>query len=179
MTNCQLTSVSAQILCDFIQSQSFKFHTEIWKDSLRYGRPNLDKIFGVRRLTLNKNPSIGDKGAEKFAESLTNNLWLKALDLQNCGITNQGALVFLKKLKGTDSSLYILDLRMNAAVDDTILKNIIEMVMENGEKTKNNQFEWLELNESKNQNIQSSKLHTHGIIQQNQNKRYIKYMEAK
>lgn len=150
LTSCQLTSISAQTLCDLIESQAFKRHAEAWKDSLRYGKPDLDNLFGLRRLTLNRNRSLGDKGAERFAESLKNDLWLKALDLQECGITNQGASVLLKKLKGINTRLYILDLRSNPAVEKQTVKNLIEMTMENGEKNGSNEFEWLELNETNN-----------------------------
>lgn len=145
LTSCQLTSVSSQTICDLIQSQSFKRHAEAWKDSLRYGRPDLDTMHGLRRLTLNRNPLIRDAGALTLATTLQNDLWLKALDLQQCGITNEGAKAFLEKLKGTNNGLYILDLRLNDGVDKQMIKNVMEMVIANGGSNGLNEFDWLQL----------------------------------
>ena len=54
-----------------------KRHNEAWKDSLRYGRPDLDSMFGIRRITINSNPLLSDKGAEYLAEAFKGDLWLK------------------------------------------------------------------------------------------------------
>jgi centrosomal protein CEP78 len=48
-------------------------------------------MFGIRRITINSNPLIGDKGVHLLSEAFKSDLWLKALDLQDCGITTIGA----------------------------------------------------------------------------------------
>ena len=50
-------------------------------DSLRYRRPDLDRMPGLRRITICKNPLINDRGAEFFAEALKDDLWLKGQSL--------------------------------------------------------------------------------------------------
>lgn len=149
LTACELTSVSAKTLGSLIESQSFKRQAEAWKDSLRYGRPDLDRIRGgIRRLTLNSNPMLRDSGALELARALQNDLWLKALDLQACGLTNEAARAFLERLGGGhNSSIYILDLRLNDGVDKTMLKRVMEMVLANNANTAAglNDFEWLNL----------------------------------
>lgn len=40
------------------------------------------ELGGLRRITLNDNLNIGDKGAKLFAEAVLDDLWLRALDLQ-------------------------------------------------------------------------------------------------
>ncbi|PIK34843.1 putative centrosomal protein [Apostichopus japonicus] len=57
--------------------QSTSRHSEAWKDSLRYRRPNLDQMPGLRRITLNNNPLINDSGALYIADALKDDLWLK------------------------------------------------------------------------------------------------------
>lgn len=52
-------------------------HTEAWQDSLRYRRPDLDRMAGLRRITANCNPLIGDKGAAALADVLRDDLWVK------------------------------------------------------------------------------------------------------
>lgn len=59
------------------QHQAMKRHNEAWQDSLRYRRPDLDRMSGIRRITLNANPMIGEKGAKALAEALKDDLWLK------------------------------------------------------------------------------------------------------
>ncbi|KAL8584071.1 hypothetical protein ACOMHN_022411 [Nucella lapillus] len=56
-----------------------KRHTEAWRDSLRYGVPQMDKMPGLRRVTLNNNPLLANEGALALAEALKDDLWLKAI----------------------------------------------------------------------------------------------------
>jgi len=59
-SSCELTHEGAEILANLIKVQALKRHNEAWKDSLRYGRPDLDSMFGIRRITINSNPKIGE-----------------------------------------------------------------------------------------------------------------------
>lgn len=52
-------------------------HSEAWKSSLRYRAPDLDCMPGLRRITLNRNPLLGDNGAKALSEALKDDLWLK------------------------------------------------------------------------------------------------------
>ena len=52
-------------------------HNEAWQDSLRYRRPDLDRMPGIRRISINCNPMMGDQGAQVLAEALKDDLWLK------------------------------------------------------------------------------------------------------
>ena len=54
-------------------------HNEAWRDSLRYRRPDLDRMPGIRRITINNNPMMGDQGAVLLAEALKDDLWLKGM----------------------------------------------------------------------------------------------------
>lgn len=61
----------------FAKHQAMKRHGEAWAESLRYRRPDLDYMTGLRRITLNCNMLVGDRGASAFADCLGEDLWLK------------------------------------------------------------------------------------------------------
>lgn len=61
------------------QNQGMRRHTEAWRDSLRYGQPDLDKMQGIRRININNNPLVGNQGAQILAEALKDDLWIKGL----------------------------------------------------------------------------------------------------
>lgn len=141
LTAAGLTSKSADILAKLIKRQATKRHAEAWKDSLRYRRPDLDRMPGIRRITINNNPLVNDKGAMALAEALKDDLWLKALDMQHCGVSNVGAKAFLDTLH-QNTSVTVLDLRRNPLIDRDLLKAVIEQVMINS-GGQENEFKWL------------------------------------
>ncbi|XP_068411775.1 centrosomal protein of 78 kDa-like [Eschrichtius robustus] len=102
-------------------------HEETWAESLRSRRPDLHCMAGLRRITLNCNTLIGDLGTSAFAESHSEDLWLgaKALDLQQCGLTSEGAKALLKALE-SNRTLVVLDIRKNPLVDHSVMKAVIK-----------------------------------------------------
>jgi len=71
-------------------------HNEAWKDSLRYRRPDLDRMHGLRRITLNCNPLIGDHGTQILAEVLKDDLWVKG----NWAVLNTRSPIFMALCPG-------------------------------------------------------------------------------
>lgn len=63
----------------FAKHQAMKRHGEAWAESLRYRRPDLDYMTGLRRITFNCNMLVGDRGASAFADCLGEDLWLKGI----------------------------------------------------------------------------------------------------
>ncbi|XP_042820249.1 centrosomal protein of 78 kDa isoform X3 [Panthera tigris] len=76
-TGCNLTWQGADHMAKILKYQTMRRHEETWAESLRYRRPDLDCMAGLRRITLNCNTLIGDLGAGAFAESLSDDLWLR------------------------------------------------------------------------------------------------------
>uniref|UniRef100_A0A8D0PNS2 Centrosomal protein of 78 kDa n=1 Tax=Sus scrofa TaxID=9823 RepID=A0A8D0PNS2_PIG len=134
-TGCNLTWQGADHMAKILKYQTIRRHEETWAESLRYRRPDLDCMAGLRRITLNCNTLIGDLGASAFAESLSEDLWLRALDLQQCGLTNEGAKALLKALE-TNRTLVVLDIRKNPLVDHSMMKAVIKKVLQNGRSAK-------------------------------------------
>lgn len=52
-------------------------HGTAWAESLRYRQPQLEGMRGLRRVTLNCNTLIGDRGAAALASELAEDLWVK------------------------------------------------------------------------------------------------------
>ncbi|KFP79592.1 Centrosomal protein of 78 kDa, partial [Apaloderma vittatum] len=140
-TGCSLTWRGAEHVVNVLKHQAMKRHSEAWAESLRYRTPDLDYMTGLRRVTFNCNMLVGDRGASAFADCLGEDLWLKALDLQQCGISNEGARSLLDALQ-TNTTLVVLDVRKNPLIDHVVMRNIIERVLMNGNSA-NSEFKWL------------------------------------
>ncbi|KAM8960574.1 centrosomal protein of 78 kDa [Pelodytes ibericus] len=134
-TACDLTWRGAEYMANIIKHQATRRHSETWAESLRYRRPDLDCMAGLRRVTLNCNTLLGDRGAIALAEILGEDLWLKALDLRQCGISNTGAQAFLR-VSEKNTTLMVLDIRRNPLIDHSLLKMITERVLMNAHGTK-------------------------------------------
>nr|XP_033783015.1 centrosomal protein of 78 kDa isoform X2 [Geotrypetes seraphini] len=139
-TGCNLTWCGAEHMANLIKHQATKRHTEAWAESLRYRRPDLDCMAGLRRITLSYNNLIGDQGAAALSEPLVEDMWLKALDLRQCGISNEGAKTLLNALQ-SNMILMVLDIRENPLIDRALLKAVIEKVLVNA-KGINSEFPW-------------------------------------
>ncbi|XP_070537110.1 centrosomal protein of 78 kDa-like isoform X2 [Ptychodera flava] len=144
LSGCSMTWKGAETLAKVIKHQATKRHSEAWQDSLRYRRPDLDRMSGLRRLTMNCNSLVNDNGARAMADSLHDDLWLKALDMQQCGISDAGAKAFLEVLK-SNSTLMVLDLRRNPLIDRDLLKDVMEQVLINSGGGQAAEFKWLKI----------------------------------
>ncbi|XP_040844733.1 centrosomal protein of 78 kDa isoform X3 [Ochotona curzoniae] len=140
-TGCNLTWQGADHLAKILKYQSMRRHEETWAESLRYRRPDLDCMAGLRRVTLNCNMLVGDLGARALADSLSEDLWLRALDLQQCGLTNEGAQALLEALE-TNRTLVVLDVRRNPLIDHTMMKAVTKKVLQNGRSAKS-EYQWI------------------------------------
>ncbi|XP_071436760.1 centrosomal protein of 78 kDa [Pithys albifrons albifrons] len=140
-TACSLTWRGAEHIANLLKHQAMRRHGEAWAESLRYRRPDLEYMTGLRRITLNCNLLVGDRGAIAFADCLGEDLWLKALDLQQCGISNEGARSLLDALQ-TNTTIVVLDIRKNPLIGHGLMKTIIERVLKNGNSA-NSEYKWL------------------------------------
>lgn len=66
------------ILTD-LQHQCLQRQSAAWKDSLRFHQPRLGQMPGLRRVTLNLNTEVGDKGAKELADTLRDDVCLKGM----------------------------------------------------------------------------------------------------
>ncbi|GAA6227436.1 centrosomal protein of 78 kDa [Lates japonicus] len=131
-TGCNLTWRGAEHMANIIKHHGMQRHGTAWAESLRYRQPQFEGMGGLRRVTLNCNTLIGDRGAAALAHELAEDLWVKAVDLQRCGLSNEGARRLLEALK-TNSALCVLDIRSNPLVDKVLIKTILEKVLMNAD----------------------------------------------
>ncbi|XP_020324562.1 centrosomal protein of 78 kDa isoform X2 [Oncorhynchus kisutch] len=140
-TGCNLTWRGAEHMANIIKHQAMRRHSAAWAESLRYRRPEFEGMGGLRRVTLNCNTLVGDRGAAALAQELAEDLWVKALDLQKCGLSNDGTRSLLEALK-SNSSLCVLDIRRNPLVDNDLMKSVIERVLMNT-NGQSSQYSWI------------------------------------
>ncbi|KPP75248.1 hypothetical protein Z043_105523 [Scleropages formosus] len=129
-TGCNLTWRGAEHMANIIKHQAMRRHSVAWAESLRYRKPQLESMSGLRRITLSCNMLIGDRGAAVLAQELAEDLWVKALDIQKCGLSNVGAKALLEALE-SNTTITVLDIRKNPLVDNSLIKAVIEKVLLN------------------------------------------------
>ncbi|XP_064095343.1 uncharacterized protein LOC135207485 [Macrobrachium nipponense] len=150
LIDCCISEKGALMTAGLLKHQRLNRDSAMWQDTLRLRHPHLDGMRGLRRITLNYNPQLGDFGAKALAEVLLEDLWIKALDLQHCGIGEEGGLA-LKKMLKTNHTIEVLDLRMNPFIPSQIVNEVISLLHERQEEYNTKQYTWL--NAESDQNI--------------------------
>lgn len=119
MTSCGLSIKSAESIAKLIKYQQINRYCESWHSSLRYEEPEVNNMAGLRRITLNNNPKIGDEGLEMILNELIDDLWIKAMDMQRCCITEAMTAKIIETIE-YNRSLEIADFRHNSLESETI-----------------------------------------------------------
>ncbi|XP_017764291.1 PREDICTED: centrosomal protein of 78 kDa-like [Eufriesea mexicana] len=143
LSYCDLTTKCGPALAAALCRQKLLLYHDTWKQSLRYQEPNLEAMSGLRRLTLNDNPHFGDAAVIQLIEAVRDSLWLKALDLQRCGLTDKIGKDLLELLDH-NTTLSVLDIRQNVNLNEALVKEVIKRLGENNVDTKN-EYRWLGL----------------------------------
>ncbi|XP_069939837.1 uncharacterized protein [Cherax quadricarinatus] len=146
LIDCQLAEKGASAVACLIQHQRMNRDSAMWQDTLRLRQPHLDGMKGLRRITLNHNPQMNDSGAIAIANALTEDLWIKALDLQHCGIGAEGGQV-LRNVLNVNQTLEILDLRQNPFIPNHLVEEVKEVLQERQDEY-DVQYMWLEPSDS-------------------------------
>ncbi|KAK1120629.1 hypothetical protein K0M31_012236 [Melipona bicolor] len=143
LSYCDLTCKCGPALAAALCRQKLLLYHDTWKQSLRYQEPNLEAMPGLRRLTLNDNPQLGDAAVVELIEAVRDSLWLKALDLQRCGLTDQVGNDLLELLD-QNNTLSVLDVRQNVNLNEALVKEVIKRLEENNAEVKS-EYRWLSL----------------------------------
>ncbi|CAH8597854.1 unnamed protein product [Heterobilharzia americana] len=162
LTACNLSKQGISALTVLLSFQAMQRHNAAWQESLRYRYPELDRLGGLKRITLNDNPNIGNEGAVLLADALIDDLWVKAIDLQACNLGDTAASTWLAVLIGLrvvsgdisfskgntplqrngstvdvqhrgNFSLVVLDLRRNPNISCDLLRAVTERALINSE----------------------------------------------
>ncbi|KAM7359965.1 protein Cep78 homolog isoform 2-T4 [Cochliomyia hominivorax] len=135
LSECELTSKGAEFVVEMIKIQKISRYTEGWQKSLRYRDVDPDTIPGLRSIALSRNPQIGDEGIKLIAEVLKEDVWIKVIDMENCGLTDRAANMILDCLEINN---YINDFNVNdnAGISKFLLRSIREQLGKEDEDQK-------------------------------------------
>lgn len=154
LSHCDLTSNSGGALASALSRQKLSLYHDTWKQSLRYREPNFEAMWGLRRLTLNDNPQLGNCAVEELIEAIRDSLWLKALDLQHCGLTDQIGPDLLELLN-QNNTLIVLDVRRNVNLNEGLATEVMRRLEENNTEGKS-EYRWMSLQTKADQRTVSS-----------------------
>ncbi|KAG0726389.1 Centrosomal protein [Chionoecetes opilio] len=105
----------------------------------------LDAMRGLRRLSLNGNPALGDTGVTDIAQALTEDLWIKAVDLQHCGVGVDGG-VACRALLHINHTLEVVDLRDNPFLPEVTAGEVTSL-LQGRDSQGSSQYGWLKTSE--------------------------------
>lgn len=147
LSQCDLTSRCGQALASALTRQKLILYQDAWMQSLRYRQPNWEAMPGLRRLTLNGNPKLGNSVAQKIIDAVMDSLWFKALDLQNCGLTNE-VVEEIVHLIECNEDLIIVDVRRNSSFSEPFPEEIMKILNDRcgGKKS---EFRWIDVPQRK------------------------------
>ncbi|GFG28668.1 hypothetical protein Cfor_06585 [Coptotermes formosanus] len=143
LSSCGVSAEGVLAVVEMLKYQKIQRYSEIWRHTLRDQEPNPDCLPGVRRVTLNHNINIGDRGAVHLMDVLRDDVFLKALDVQNCGVGNTGGKAALEMLH-SNMSLEIVDLRGNQNINSELMIQIMQQLHVNN-KGVPPKYHWLQL----------------------------------
>ncbi|XP_017476158.1 PREDICTED: protein Cep78 homolog [Rhagoletis zephyria] len=135
LSECELSTKGAEHVAAMIKIQKISRYTEGWKKSLRYRDVDPDSIPGLRSIALARNPQIGDDGVKAIVEILKEDVWVKVIDMENCGLTDRAANMILDCLEVNN---YIIDfnVRGNAGISKFLQRSIREQLGKEDEDQK-------------------------------------------
>lgn len=113
---CFLTTAGAASIGALLRYQKIVRFSEGWRQSLRYRDVHADQIPGLKYLALNRNATVGDDGLRELLAVLTEDEWIRGVEMQQCGVTERGAEEILQCLQ-VNRTLLVFDVRNNAGVE--------------------------------------------------------------
>ncbi|KAG5868396.1 hypothetical protein JTB14_006829 [Gonioctena quinquepunctata] len=141
ISGCSLGAESGEHLAKLIKYQQINRYCESWHNSLRYENPQSGVMRGMKRITINCNPDFGDDGLQYILNELEDDLWIKALDLQRCGITENSASRIIDVIQ-YNKSLEILDLRQNELLCISSIEKVLQLLREKQQFGYKPEFQW-------------------------------------
>lgn len=141
LSGCGLSTKSGEQLAKLIKYQQINRYCESWHNSLRYEDPMSGVMRGIKRITINCNPDLGDNGFNYILDELEDDLWIKALDVQRCGITENIANKTLNIVE-YNKSLEIVDLRQNEMMSMSTIHRILQLLREKQQLGYQPQYQW-------------------------------------
>ena len=120
---CNLTVCGAESVANLLKYQKIQRFSEVWMRSLRYKDTNAETIPGLKSIILNYNSQIGDNGISLLIEVLNEDVWIKNIEMQGCGITDEGANHIIKCLS-INKTIVTFNLANNPDISNHLHRHI-------------------------------------------------------
>lgn len=124
LSQCNLSFRGAESVRDFIRFQKIHRFSEAWIRSLRYQNVDTSLFDGVKKIYLNNNPKIGDEGLQILTDELKEDVWIKEIELQNCGLTSDGASHIMNCLQ-INKTILNFNVNNNSEIPDHLQRQIM------------------------------------------------------
>lgn len=141
LSGCHLSPLSGEHLAKLIKYQQINRYCESWHSSLRYENPDAGKMRGIKRISINCNPYFGDAGLNFVLDELEDDLWIKALDMQKCGLTENVAVRVLDIVQ-YNKTLEIVDLRQNELLGMSTVEKVLQVLKQRQQLGVQTEFQW-------------------------------------
>lgn len=141
ISGCSLTNLSAEYVSKLIRHQQINRYCESWHSSLRYEDPEVGVMAGLKRITLNNNPGVGDVGLGLILDELDDDLWIKAIDMQRCNITENMSARLIDAIDYS-RSLEIADFRHNDLLSNQTIEKLFSILKDKQRLGYESQFQW-------------------------------------
>ncbi|KAF5271386.1 hypothetical protein FQA39_LY08184 [Lamprigera yunnana] len=141
LSSCNLTKSSGEHIARIIKQQQINRYSESWHNSLRYEEPENEAMGGIKRLTLNNNLYFGDEGLLPILDVLDDDLWIKAIDMQNCNITENISERLLNLCENT-TSLDVADFRNNQHLSLNTVEKILKTFEKKYQMGNDPEYQW-------------------------------------
>lgn len=141
LSGCGLTYTSGEYIAKLIKYQQINRYCESWHNSLRYENPQAGVMRGIKRISLNCNPEFCDEGFEFILDELEDDLWIKALDLQKCGLTENVARKIVDVVEYS-KSLEILDIRNNDLLSIETVDKVLQILRTKQQAGYQPEYQW-------------------------------------
>ncbi|KAJ8928572.1 hypothetical protein NQ314_018857 [Rhamnusium bicolor] len=141
LSGCDLSGESGDHLAKLIKYQQINRYCESWHNSLRYENPLSGVMRGIKRITINCNPNFGDDGFNFILGELEDDLWIKAVDLQKCGITENLAGKIIDTVE-YNRSLEIVDLRQNEMLNISTIERVLQLLRDKQQFGFQPEYQW-------------------------------------
>lgn len=124
LSQCNLGIKGVTAIRDFIRFQKIHRFSEAWIRSLRYQNLDAAQFDGVKKIYINNNPQIGDEGIEILTDELGEDVWIKEIEVQNCGLTDVGANHVMNCLQ-INKTILNFNVSNNHDIPDHLLRHIM------------------------------------------------------
>lgn len=90
---------------------------------MRYREVDPETMPGLKSLSISNNPDILDEGLDMILTILKDDVWIKAIDMQNCGLTDVGGRAIIECLE-MNKTLIMFDIKHNDKISEHLLNHV-------------------------------------------------------